>query len=223
MNIGVFGDSYAEKTDSLDKIWWGILQETYGHQVTVYGESASSIMFSFNLIKEHAAKYDLVIWCLTQPGRISFQFDNCYYHFNRASNFDYAPQFVAKKFKAFTTWWDNLVNWDDESVIGQALVHYLQQQVPNLMIIPCFDSPLETNFHLYQLYMNETEHYFPGIPIEKVIQKYSDHRKGHLTPTSHRILAQLINNDLSPKIFQASYDNFVTPVEVFETIFTKNK
>ena len=223
MKIGVFGDSYAEKTSSLDKIWWGILQEKYRHEITVYGESASSIMFSFNLIKENAAKYDMVIWCLTQPGRISLEFEDRYYHFNRASNFDHAPQFVSRKFKAFTTWWDNLVNWDDESIIGQALVKYLQQQVPNLIIIPCFDSPLETNFNLYQLYLNETEHYFPSVPIEKVIQKYSDHRKGHLTPTSHRILAQLINNNLSPGIFQTSYSNFVTPVEVFDTIFTKNK
>jgi len=223
MKIGVFGDSYAEKTSSLDKIWWGILQETHGHDLTVYGESASSIMFSFNLIKEHAAKYDLVIWCLTQPGRISFQFEDQYYHFNRASNFDYAPWFVAKKFKAFTTWWDNLINWQEENVSGQALVNYLQQQIPNLMIIPCFESPLETNFHLYQLYINETKYYFPDVPVETVIQKYTDHRKGHLTPTSHRILAQLIDDDLSPGIFQTSYDNFTTPIEMLDTIFTKNK
>ena len=46
MKIGVFGDSYADKTQDELLIWWGILKQTTGHDVECFGESASSIMFS---------------------------------------------------------------------------------------------------------------------------------------------------------------------------------
>jgi hypothetical protein len=89
------------------------------------------------------------------------------------------------------------------------------------MIVPCFPPPLSANFNLYSVCEFETRCYFPGKQIHEVFKDYRDLRAGHLTLENHKILAELINDNLTPGVFQTGYDNFVKPTLPLEKIFQK--
>jgi hypothetical protein len=226
MKIGVFGDSYADKmfiNHQPPVIWYNFLQSEYGHTVDCFGESGSSIVFSAQLIKQHASNYDLSIWCLTHPGRFSFPQSSKYsFHVTSATEKCRSnhPDLI-KKHEACVDYLKYVLDWETENLIGESIVSYIQTQIPNIMIIPCFLSPLNCKFHLYELCQQETNHYFPGKKVHEVYKSYQDLRPGHFTIENHKILAKLINDKLAPEIFQTSYDNFVKPIAPINQVFQK--
>lgn len=220
MKIGVFGDSFCNKVrvDSRPPvIWYNFLNTEYGHTVDCFGEAGSSIVFSAQLIEQHAADYDLVIWCVTTPGRFSFPGS---YHVTTATDQCTTTDIdLANKHQACVDYLKYVFDWPTENLIGKSMVSYIQAQFPNIMILPCFPAPLESNFNLYNLSQQEIDHYFPGKEFGDIFKNYYDIRVGHLTLENQKILAQLINNNLTPGIFQTSYDLFPTPTQPLEEIF----
>ena len=224
MKIGVFGDSYADKgylAHEQAPIWYNMLKHL-GHAVDCWGEGGSSILFSADLIEQHASNYDIAIWCLTTPGRFSLPhkigdrtvhvttaWDHC-------SNRD--PE-VQKKHAVCIEYLKYLFEWDTENFVGKSVVYYLQSRHSNLMIVPCFPMPLHSQFNLYHLCEWEAQHYFPGQTIPKIYETHMDLRPGHITAENQKILALLISQDLKPGVFQTSYDNFVIPVQSFHDSF----
>jgi hypothetical protein len=223
MNIGVFGDSYAERY--WDKIWWKYLETEHGHTVTCFGQGGSSIMWSAKQIEQHAHKFDFIIWCLTCPGRFSFQMtEHTYIHSTSVSNnLDHynLTADVKKKMQVSQDYLKYVYNSHEENISGCAMAHYFMQRYPNLMIIPCFIDPLTTEFNLYTLCEHELQHFFPDKKVWEVYQDYDDVRPGHLTDVNHHILAQLINNNLVPGIFQTRYTNFKIPAVPQDQVVTK--
>lgn len=225
MKIGVFGDSFAEKNYAgTGLIWYDILQKDHGHQVECFGESGSSILFSAELIHKTAQLYDLVIWCLTTPGRFSLpnMINGRRVHVTTSQDQCVAKDLeIAKKHSVCVDYLKYVFEWETENLIGRALASYLQTTHGNVMILPCFPPPLSSQFNLYTLCENEAQHYFPGQSIPKIYQEYQDVRPGHITQENQAILAGLINQNLVPGIFQTSYDNFVAPVKPFDQAFKK--
>jgi hypothetical protein len=220
MNIGVFGDSYAEKKSS-GTIWYRLLQDKHGHTVESFGEGGSSINFSARLIDQLAKNYDLVIWCVTTPGRFSFQVENYQHHITTAWDQYQGPNLeIAKKHQVSIEYLKYMFDWEEENFVGRSVVSYIMTQHNNIMIIPCFPPPLDAKFNLYTLCEQEARYYFPGKTIPEIYQKYEDLRPGHISDENQKILAELINNNLRPGIFQTSYDNFVKPSLPFERVFT---
>ena len=227
MKIGVFGDSFADKryfNSQNSVIWYHFLQREYGHTVDCFGEGGSSIEFSAQLIKKHASNYDLTIWCLTIPGRFSFPrsgLDYSYHITNASQNCNSRDPDLIKKHEVCCDYFKYVFDWDTENLIGESIVSYIQTQFSNVMIIPCFYSPLNYEFYLYKLCGQECECYFPGQEVHEVYKSYQDLRPGHLTPENHKILAKLINDNLTPGIFQTSYNNFVKPTAPINQLFQK--
>lgn len=219
MNIGVFGDSYAEK-NSNESIWFNVLKNKHGHQVESFGESGSSINFSAELIDRLADNYELVIWCLTTPGRFSFKVDNIQHHVTtawdryRGTNLE-----ISKKHQVCIDYLKYIFEWDEENFVGRSVVSYITAQHNNVMIIPCFPPPLRAKFNLYTLCEQEAQYYFPGKTIPEIYQNYQDLRPGHISDNNQEILAQLINDNLVPGVFQTDYNKFVKPSLPFEKAF----
>jgi len=219
VNIGVFGDSYAEKKSS-DTIWYHLLQNKYGHTVESFGEGGSSINFSARLIDRLATNYDLVIWCVTTPGRFSFLVDNHQHHVTTAWDNYQGPNLeIAKKHQVSIDYLKYVFDWEEENFIGRSIVSYITTQHSNVMILPCFPPPLDAKFNLYTLCENEAQHYFPSKTIPEIYQKYQDLRPGHISYENQEILAQLININLRPGIFQTEYTNFIKPSLPLEKVF----
>ena len=224
MKIGVFGDSYAERTAT--NIWWQFLQTEYGHNVTCFGESASSIMFSANLIQQHGNEFDLIIWCVTTPGRFSVKVKSKYLHFtgtnDKINTIDEESQQIAQAIGMYRR---SLFDWDTENLMGKAIVHYMRSQF-NIMLVPTFPPPIYTypdpiGFNLYTLSEREAKKYFPNSTLSNIYQNHHDLRPGHLTLKNHEILAKKINQNLTAGIFTADYNDFVEPTELFDSTFRK--
>jgi len=222
----VFGDSYAEKgyAGELEPvIWYSLLEKEYGHTVDCFGESGSSILFSAKSIKQCARDYDLVIWCVTVPGRFSFlqqSKDHGYHIGTSMDKCDSTDPDLIKKHKVCVDYLKYAFDWEAEILVGESVVSYLQSQFSNIMIIPCFFPPLHHEFNLYELTQQETNHYFPEKTVQEVYKKYQDLRPGHITTENQKILAKLINDNLIPGVFQTTYDNFIKPTASFEQVFT---
>jgi hypothetical protein len=52
-----------------------------------------------------------------------------------------------------------------------------------------------------------------------VFEKYADLRPGHMTPENNKILAELINKNLTTGIFQTDINLFQTPLGPVEQHF----
>ena len=219
MHIGVFGDSYAEKNCS-GTIWWKSLRDDYLHDVECFGEGGSSILFSARMIMDLAQKFDLVIWCVTALGRFSLpKKDGSYCHMSPTYITDNSDAEIDWKKKICIDYYLHIVENSDDVLINKGLISYICSEKNNIMIIPCFPDPLKQNFNLKDINVMEIQHFLPGWDLPKFYQHYFDRRDGHLTPTNHRILAQEINQNLSPGIFQTSLDKFQKPTEKFEILF----
>lgn len=220
MKIAVFGDSFAAKV-SPPEIWWRLLQN-YEHDVTCFGESGSSLMFSAELVNQHAQDYELVIWCTTTPGRFSIKVNQKYIHFYQpVQSSDLEVRLVSQAVEDYRRY---LFDWTRENLAGKAIIAYLQSKFSNIMIIPSFPPPVYTypdpiGFNLYTLSEREASYYFPGKTLPDIYQHYDDLRPAHLTPINNAKLAEQVNQNLKPGLFQSTYESFAQPIDSLETVF----
>lgn len=221
MHIGVFGDSFAMMGWENGLIWWRLLEQQFGHKVTSHGQAGSSIEYSAELIDMHYKQYDFMIWCLSWPGRHSIKTEDGYYHTGNLAGAQKQKEEsnLDTKINICIDYSNHIHDRDSSSRIYRAASIGFLQQYPNLMIIPCFNYPLATKFDLFSLSVIEMNYFFPGVPFLKVFSKYQDTRPAHLTLENNKILAQLINDNLKPGIFQTEYNNFPTPTGSFEGLF----
>lgn len=217
MKIGVFGDSFANKTidHPHSTAWWQYLQNKHNHDVTCYGEPGSSMAFSASLILENHHAYDVNIWCLTSPNRFSVKmptgdyFHSAMWVSHEGKDLATSIPDQAKDFALACKYYHKyLSDWKTDILVGRSMAHYIQQQVSNLIIVPCFWPPLESKFSLYQVSALELDVLLPGATLDQVLRRYFDIRSCHLTNTNNELLADMLNADLSPRIFKADYQDF---------------
>jgi len=224
MNIGVFGDSFAMASYERN-IWWRVLEQQFGHTVTSYGQSGSSIEYSAVLIEQLHTQFDFMIWCLTWPNRASLKTPDGYIHTGNlvGKQKKTGRSDIDAKINACIEYSNLAVDHDATNLIYRTAAYGFLQRYPNLMIIPCFDQPMHTPFNLFSLSLMEVEHYFPAeSSFSKVLSKYHDMRPAHLTIENNMILAQLINHDLKSGIFQTEYSNFsLSDTPITDNIFKK--
>ena len=219
MRIGVYGDSYAKwiLDNRPSYIWWSHFKNIIPHcDVTSYGHPGSSIDYSLNLLLAKHAKYDFNIWCVTSCSRRSVIIRGRWYHFAQ-----HGPK------KSDLTWYPAVSSldahvidevyalfkhtWDYQDWRYKAYVDYSLKTISNLMVIPCFDSPLETGFCLSDISRMEWNHYFPDEDFSNLYKTYTDIRHGHITEKNQRILAELIAADLRPGLFSTDIRHFQSP------------
>jgi hypothetical protein len=160
---------------------------------------------------------------LTQSGRQTVYWEDKPVHFSFGADFKNHPsKFVREQWLLFVDYWQsNLLDWDNERIIGKALTHYVSDLCKNVMIIPCFQDPLECNFNLFELSRREAEFCFGPTDAENFYSKYQDLRSGHLSITNQRILAEEIKTKLTPGIFQIDYSKFSDPETPQDQMFKK--
>ena len=99
--------------------------------------------------------------------------------------------------------------WEDEKFMDRCLVAYMQTVCDNLLTIPAFYDPMESDFNLHQVSLNECKSMFADkILPDSFWCDYDDSRTGHLSQKSQEILADLVTHNLVPGTLQTSYDFF---------------
>lgn len=224
MKIGVFGDSYAEKKfqQGPPMIWYQYLAQE-GHTIECWGESGSSIYFSAHQIYQKHKEYDLVIWCVTTPGRFSFKNNNGEWHHVTTAWDQYQGTDIetAKKHSVCIDYLKWIFEWESSNFSERCVINQVAQEAANVLLIPCFPPPLSAEFNLYTLCEREAQHWFPNQTIPDIYRTYQDLRAGHISKDNQQILASLISKQLKPGVFKAEYEQFVTPTMQQHEVFTK--
>jgi hypothetical protein len=208
MKIGIFGDSFADKRAKENTIWWSILANKYDHDVTSFGESASSLVFSAKKVMARSNQFDLVIWITTAVGRLSLEYDNDSTHHFSIGRTDFAYQDIQNKYEIWKKYWQHVMVWEDEKLMGRALVEMVQNRCNNLLILPGFSDPMDSTFNLFRVFQREVEMLYDGVFSDAFYEDYADSRVGHLSNQSHEILAGLLSHNLCPGTFTADIDLF---------------
>lgn len=208
MRIGVFGDSFVDKTCYT---WADRLQTQYGHEVAGHGQGGSSLIWSARQIDEMAHEFDLVIWAMTSLPRLSVFKKDKWHHFTEFSEPWADDLELDTKRKVFGQYLKYVHDWHDECWQWQHIAQSMMAKWKNIMIMPCFQDPLAVEFSLYQLCEREAQCYFPGSNMVAIYHDWIDLRPGHLCEENHDILARDIQQRLVPGIYQTSYDMFTVP------------
>jgi hypothetical protein len=209
MRIGVFGDSFVNKGC---ETWAHRLQSNHGHDVLVFGESGSSLLWSARAVDYQYADYDLVIWAVTNPGRLSVNDTDKWCHLCEFDTAIRDPAIDLKR-KIYRDYRKFVFDWHDECWQWKHIMHSMMDKCGNLLLVPCFQDPLNVSKHLYGLCGLEAEIYFPGKSVVDIYKEWDDLRPGHLSPANHDILAEDLNQKLTPGIYEVDYDMFVMPTE----------
>lgn len=222
MKIGVFGDSFA--CHNANHIWWRYLETNHGHQVTSFGEGGSSLGFSVECLDSHYKNFDRLIWCVTTVNRISIWHKDKIYHNTGTFKCKHTGDYLLdRKLDVIHQYLTEAFDFHFQEILGHALVHWMLDKHPNLMIVPSFSTPVyfmqEHLFNLYDLCKKEVQYIFPGQDAENIVNNSQDGRDGHLTDTNQRILARLIDANLDSRIFFTEYDNFCFDADVLRKEF----
>jgi hypothetical protein len=114
----------------------------------------------------------------------------------------------------------------DREFVSRCIIEFVKNQVPNMLLIPSFPAPIydsveNAGFNLFDLYRQETKHYFPSLSVYDVQTKYHDARQGHLCESTQTILAKEISQQLRPGLFVTDYDKFPKPTQSVDQIFSR--
>lgn len=73
MNVGIFGDSFADEHLKTGRSWIECLREDYGYDVvTSFGYGGTSIEWSYNNFLNKGSNFDFIIFLLTDERRMHF-------------------------------------------------------------------------------------------------------------------------------------------------------
>lgn len=73
LNIGIFGDSYAESYPYLDNDWsWAKHLQEKNNNCRIYAKGGTSTWYSYNQLKENIDHFDVIIFSFSYPYRFPF-------------------------------------------------------------------------------------------------------------------------------------------------------
>lgn len=233
MNIGIFGDSFVDKSHrNMEKpSWWVYLEKKHGHKVECFGEGGSGIDYSAQLILEKYQNYDFVIWAVSNPPRITVRHradfkDTSIHvtgrHLTVNDNFE-----IQEKIRVTEEYLLKVYDSIDGNFVSKCIIKHVESTVPNMLMIPCFVDPWTSqwgnpiDFNLFDLCQQETNYYFPNIELADLYDNYIDTRVGHFSHSTHLILADLVAANLTPGIFRADYSKFPKPTDSISESFVR--
>jgi hypothetical protein len=227
MKIGIFGDSYATTFRGPDKPAWVELLEDHGHTVNSFAKGGTSILWSAKLLEEFASEYDFLIWCYSCSPRVTLPINeppgvlNTRWDLDSYDNESFNLEETRQKIDCLKKWFRYGYDPRELKIIGESLVDYYLKKYDNLMIIPCFDEPINAEFCMSQICMMEIEHCFPDIKdYYTFFKKYREERSCHMSTENNQIFANLVAKNLQPGIFQTELSNFKKPGS-WDKLFTK--
>jgi len=212
MKIGIFGDSFAAKSESgqLQKnktFWPDVIGEV--HDVENFAKGGTNLYWSYNLLKDNHYKFDTIILAVTGPGR--FYIPNAKHQtVKHAFNLSQIENLLSSgadgrdspysenDVKILNTLHDYKVYVEDDNqtaLFHELLLDKIKRLVPNIILIPSWGGCLEP--------LKEIHGIDPGydslVDISMLDLNYCkisfnrvmyDRRHSHLSPTNNLILGK---------------------------------
>jgi len=222
MNIGIFGDSFADNNKANPtKNWIEVVADHFN--VTCFGRSGTSLYYSLKLLEENYSKFNKCVLIATWPGRTELSsralfslLDNNTRNTIRLelpslSQCEYQIEYYKKQnnnsaVKAFEAARDYFVYLHDdkkEQYIHNALVEYAKNKFSNLLIIKISDCLVD----VFQM-----ENKIWNIEKKKHQFDYNDLRNCHMTEANNIIFGNKVVEMLQGKEVTLRLKDFVKPV-----------
>lgn len=237
MNIGIFGDSYADPVShNPTPTWIKLLNQHPNFHASSYAVSASNLYYSVEQFKKFYTRHERNIFVATHPGRIwlraSFPHDP-YKFISGISTIeaylDYYKNFkepektrYTKIFNALEVYIAHIQDNQYEYYLQGLMLQELLSLDKNLIIIPCFghsNSPIDVNGNLFSIFEKENKAW----GIDGVKLQNSDIRNCHMTAENNAILAQKIIDHLeNGNPIDLNIDHFVAPSLDSKDFYIKN-
>lgn len=212
-SIGLYGDSFTGniECESIKYHWSTKLAEHYNCNVTNYGESGTSIYFSYKKFLETYNKHDCHIFLVTHRGRYIKRVllkDGSTPHVSNLAMVKYLNEKILEpKYNDLMGWY---VCSDDEyeKDIQRLMLHEIQEMAPDTIFVPAFTRELSEklvyDLCLMDLQMVQAVHY--GKSVES-IRNYSEDDKlmsGHFCPEMNNLLFDIIRTRIEKKVWDWS-------------------
>lgn len=229
MKIGIFGDSFADPHKlNNSKNWIDVVAETY--HTDSYGRSGSSLYYSIDLLLKHRDNYDQCILVVTTPGRIEINrnlvnidegkenissFEHCEYKIKTESN-----PMVKAAYIAVRDYYLYVYSEQKEIFVHAAMVSYIKQLIPNLILLPVSKYPLLNTLPLNRIRTREDDYW--NLDIDNFDENIFDCRNCHITERNNIILGEKVIEIIQGKRENLTYDDFVNPTMEERDYYIKN-
>lgn len=207
MNIGIFGDSFADPVSkNTTPSWISILNQHFPKTVASYGVSSSNLYYSVEAFKKFHKKHNRNVFVVTAPGRLwarGSSFPIMYHKFFNGVNSveDYIDFYksakeperteILKLLEAIRVYITYIQDFEYESYLQKLMIQDLLSIDKNIILIPCYNIsniPIDVNGNLFDIFEKENKAWgIDGIPSYKL-----DIRNCHMTAENNAILAQKV-------------------------------
>ena len=229
--LGIFGDSYAEIRPPADKWPWLVTGWSYrfkkelGEKCGVHAGGGSSHLWNFRQFLENHAKYQQVIFVITNLHRISMPVKITDKQTGKSSIQTHFPsykhiEFFMEKYHFEHDLGQKMLDYlvyiskpleDSTKDVHMATVKYIQQVRPDAIIVPAFPTitigelGLGYDWCLTDIDWNERRNWFD----RKGMEPWIDPRPNHFTPKSSNWVYEHMKARLRGEFIQ--WNNTLTP------------
>jgi hypothetical protein len=207
MKIAIFGCSFAcmnsnpfssQGFNSHGRPWMKILLDDFGHDITSYGESGSSVYFSYRKFKDNYKNFDKIIFLATHPDRKSFVNMDNLKHFNIGygmKKYSWVSQF---EFELVRNYYMHIDNMQENTDMRELMIEEVKKISGDALLyidIPTTVSQLEQMEELKRLNYDNID----------------DRRWCHMSNENNYIFATQINDWLKGLPFEFNLNKFIKP------------
>jgi hypothetical protein len=221
MNIGIYGDSFAEFNDSCPNFHWSVkLSKKFDNcHPEHYGEPGSSIFYSYQKFLKKYKKQDLIIFMVTDPCRFTTKInvnDEPVWinYLNTLDHYEKEHSDLSKTDIAMLT---NLRGWflssDHEflKTVSELMLSHMHMLHDNIIFFPCFSESFDCakyNFPKDQCMYNYVlrARTLLNLPTENWDMKteVSKNIAQHLTPEFNDFVAEVLYNKITTGVWDFS-------------------
>ena len=219
MNIGIYGDSFAQANHpDLAICWYKLLAERLDGVCYNYGKPGSSVYFSYKEFIKSCNRYDLNIFLVSRPGRFPEEIilsNKRTYYISSLDNLTRLKNNVKlSEDDEFTlnnlTGWFNSPHSSFDNDMADLMIDKIETLHDNTIIVPCFKNSFRPDRYIkYKLNANtNTMHsmmirQFDLLGIDQQIMPIeTEIICGHLGPEWNKFFAQV----LYTKIITGNWD-----------------
>ena len=150
MNIGIYGDSFAEFSKEASMFHWStIIKEKLNADVEQFGRPSTALFYSYNKFLENYTKHDLIIFAVTDPDRYIKVFDwidrprQSNDHIGTYGNVldlkTHASNEQDKKMLSHLEGWFIMSDSEYNSTMNELMMKHMESLHKNIIFYPCFE------------------------------------------------------------------------------------
>jgi hypothetical protein len=209
MNIGIYGDSFAQYDKKAREFHWStIVASKLNAETTDFGYPSTSLFYSYKEFLKNYAKHDLIIFAVTQPERYTKIFD-WYDKPESIKNNGYIGNYNAakalkreakneqdKKMLTHLEGWFIMNDPEYQNDMNELMLQHMESLHKNIIFYPCFENSFSS--------LRYSQHNFPVIhnmySIFNQQLKLVNYDRQHDTIDSERENPNVIAGHLVPEM-----------------------